>query len=55
MGFNSKKIIYLQAMTDAGMGQGNLDKITVVGNHVEDRSYRFKNSPLLHFSAALES
>ncbi len=55
MGFNAKKILYLQAMTDAGMGQGNLDKITVVGNRVEDCSYKFKNSPLLHFSAALES
>jgi uncharacterized protein (DUF362 family) len=55
MGFDSRKIAYLSAMTDAGMGQGNLDKIKVLGNRVEDCSYRFKNSPLLHFSAALES
>jgi len=37
------------------MGQGHLDKIKVLGNRVEDCSYRFKNSPLLHFSAALDS
>jgi len=55
MGYDSKKILYLSAMTDAGMGQGRLDKINVLGNRVEDCSYRFKNSPLLHFSAALES
>ena len=55
MGFDSKKILYLAAMTEAGMGQGNLGKITVLGNRIEDCSYRFKNSPLLHFSAALDS
>jgi uncharacterized protein (DUF362 family) len=55
MGFNSKKILYLSSMTEAGMGQGNLEKIKVLGNRVEDCSYRFKNSPLLHFSAALDS
>jgi uncharacterized protein (DUF362 family) len=55
MGFDSKKILYLSAMTDAGMGQGNIDKIKVLGDRVENCSYRFKNSPLLHFSAALES
>lgn len=55
MGFDSKKILYLSAMTEAGMGQGNLGKIIVLGNRVEDCSYRFKNSPLLHFSAALDS
>jgi Uncharacterized conserved protein len=55
MGFDSKKIGYMSAMTDAGMGQGNLDKIKVLGNRIDECSYRFKNSPLLHFSAALES
>ncbi len=55
MGFNSKKILYLSAMTEAGMGQGDLEKITVLGNRTEECSYRFKNSPLLHFSAALDS
>ena len=55
MGYDSKKILYLSSMTDAGMGQGNLDKIKVLGDRVEDCSYHFKNSPLLHFSAALDS
>jgi uncharacterized protein (DUF362 family) len=55
MGYDARKILYLSAMTDAGMGQGNLDKIRVKGNRIEDCSYRFKNSPLLHFSAALTS
>jgi uncharacterized protein (DUF362 family) len=55
MGYDSKKILYLSAMTEAGMGQGNLEKIHVLGNRIEECSYRFKNSPLLHFSAALEA
>ena len=55
MGYNAKKILYLSAMADAGMGQGDLDKITVLGNRIDECSYRFKNSPLLHFSAALDS
>jgi len=55
MGYNSKKILYLSAMTEAGMGQGNLEKIQVLGNRTDECSYRFKNSPLLHFSAALEA
>jgi len=55
MGFDAKKILYLSAMTEAGMGQGNLEKIHILGNRIEECSYRFKNSPLLHFSAALEA
>lgn len=55
MGFDAKKILYLSSMAEAGMGQGNLDKIKVLGNRVDQCSYRFKNSPLLHFSAALEA
>ena len=55
MGYDSRKILYLSSMTDAGMGQGNLDKIKVLGDKVEDCSHRFKNSPLLKFSAQLES
>ena len=55
MGFDAKKILYLSAMAEAGMGQGNLEKITVLGNRPEECSYRFKNSPLLHFSAALDA
>jgi len=55
MGFDAKKILYLSAMAEAGMGQGNLDKIRVLGNRLDECSFRFKNSPLLRFSAALES
>jgi len=55
MGYNAKKILYLSSMADAGMGQGDLDKITVLGNKIDECSYRFKNSPLLHFSAALDA
>jgi len=55
MGYDAKKILYLSAMAEAGMGQGNLAKINILGNRLEECSYRFKNSPLLHFSAALDS
>ncbi len=55
MGYNAKKILYLMAMAQAGMVAGDLEKITVVGNRVGECSYKFKNSPLLHFSAALDS
>ena len=55
MGYDAKKILYLSSMTEAGMGQGNIEKITVLGNRLDECSYRFKNSPMLHFSAALES
>jgi uncharacterized protein (DUF362 family) len=54
MGYDAKKILYLSAMTEAGMGQGNLEKISILGSRLDECSYRFKNSPLLHFSAALE-
>jgi uncharacterized protein (DUF362 family) len=55
MGFDAKKILYLSAMAEAGMGQGDLDRIKLLGNRMDECSYRFKNSPLLHFSAALEA
>ena len=55
MGFDAKKILYLTSMAEAGMGQGRLEKIAVLGSRIEDCSYRFKNSPLLHFSSALEA
>ncbi len=55
MGFDARKILYLASMADAGMGQGNLGKINILGSRLSDCSYRFKNSPLLHFSAALDA
>jgi len=54
MGYDAKKILYLSAMTEAGMGQGDLEKITILGNRLDQCSYRFKNSPLLNFSAELD-
>ncbi|HWC95339.1 MAG TPA: DUF362 domain-containing protein [Candidatus Sulfopaludibacter sp.] len=53
MGFDAAKILYLNSMAAAGMGQGRLDRIEIKGSRIEDCSYRFKNSPLLHFHAAL--
>jgi uncharacterized protein (DUF362 family) len=55
MGYDAKKILYLSAMTEAGMGQGSLDKLRILGNRLDECSYRFKNSPLLKFSAALDA
>ena len=44
MGFDPKRILYLAAMTEAGMGQGNMEKIKVVGTALEDCLYKFKTS-----------
>jgi uncharacterized protein (DUF362 family) len=55
MGYDSKKIRYLTFMTEAGMGQGDLSKIKILGNRIDECSYHFKNSPMLHFSAELTS
>jgi uncharacterized protein (DUF362 family) len=55
MGYDAKKILYLSSMAEAGMGQGNPEKIKVLGNRLDECSYRFKNSPLLNFSAALDA
>ncbi len=54
MGFDPKKIMYLSSMTEAGMGQGNPDKITVLGAKPADCSYRFKPSPLVKVPATLD-
>jgi uncharacterized protein (DUF362 family) len=42
MGFDSSKIMYLTAMAEAGMGQGDLTKVQVVGTPVEQCQYKFK-------------
>ncbi len=42
MGFDATKILYLSAMTEAGMGQGDLAKIDVVGTPLGDCLYTFK-------------
>jgi uncharacterized protein (DUF362 family) len=55
MGFDSNKILYLASMTQAGMGQGHLEKIKVLGNRFEECSYHFKNAPGLHYSPVIGS
>jgi uncharacterized protein (DUF362 family) len=42
MGFDPKRILYLAAMNEAGMGQGELDKINVVGAPLDQCLYKFK-------------
>jgi len=42
MGFDPQKINYLSAMSEAGMGQGDLDKIKVLGTPLDQCLYHFK-------------
>ncbi len=42
MGFDPAKIMYLTAMAEAGMGQGDLAKVEVLGTPVEQCQYKFK-------------
>ncbi|MGB2865876.1 MAG: DUF362 domain-containing protein [Sedimentisphaerales bacterium] len=42
MGFDPGKIMYLASMAEAGMGQGDLDKIEVLGTPAEQCQYHFK-------------
>jgi uncharacterized protein (DUF362 family) len=44
MGFDPQRILYLAAMTKAGMGQGAMEKIKVIGTPVEQCLYKFKTS-----------
>ena len=47
MGFDPDDIMYLQAMTQAGMGQGDLDKITILGNTMKECQCQFRISKKL--------
>jgi uncharacterized protein (DUF362 family) len=42
MGFDPNRILYLKAMSDAGMGQGDLGKIRVVGAPLDECRFKFK-------------
>jgi uncharacterized protein (DUF362 family) len=42
MGFDPKKINYLTAMNEAGLGQGDLEKIKVLGTPLDQCLYHFK-------------
>lgn len=44
MGFDPNQIMYLTALADIGMGQGDLSKIQVLGTPAEQCQYRFKAS-----------
>jgi uncharacterized protein (DUF362 family) len=42
MGFDARKVGYLAAMADAGMGQGDLARVTVLGSRLEECQHHFK-------------
>jgi uncharacterized protein (DUF362 family) len=42
MGFDPTRIPYLASMTEAGMGQGDLAKVQVVGTPLDQCQYKFK-------------
>lgn len=42
MGFDPKRILYLASMNEAGMGQGDLDKILVIGTPLDRCLHHFK-------------
>ncbi len=42
MGFDPTQILYMSSMNEAGLGQGDLDKINVVGANLNDCLFKFK-------------
>ena len=42
MGFDPAKIMYLTSMAEAGMGQGDLSKVQVLGTPADQCQYKFK-------------
>jgi uncharacterized protein (DUF362 family) len=47
MGFDPTQILYLSSMNEAGMGQGDLDKIKVIGTNLNECLFRFKPHSML--------
>jgi uncharacterized protein (DUF362 family) len=47
MGFDPKRVLYLASMSAAGMGQGDLDKISVSGTPLELCLYHFKPNKIM--------
>ncbi len=47
MGFDPAKIMYLTSLAEAGLGQGDLTKVEVLGTPVEQCQYKFKPHPKL--------
>ena len=42
MGFDPARILYLKAMTEAGLGQGDLTKVQILGARLDDCRFKFK-------------
>ena len=42
MGFDPKRVLYLSAMTEAGYGQGEIERINVLGTPLDQCLYNFK-------------
>lgn len=42
MGFDPRRILYLSAMAEAGMGQGNLKKINILGTPLDQCLYHYR-------------
>jgi uncharacterized protein (DUF362 family) len=47
MGFDPGRVLYLASMNEAGMGQGDMDKISVSGTPLEQCLYRFKPNTIM--------
>ncbi|HLN21137.1 MAG TPA: DUF362 domain-containing protein [Bacteroidales bacterium] len=47
MGFDPTQVLYLSSMNEAGMGQGDSDKINVLGANLNDNLYKFKPHSML--------
>jgi len=47
MGFDPKRILYLSAMNEVGLGQGDIDKINVLGTPLDQCLYHFKPNHLM--------
>lgn len=47
MGFDPNNVNYLSAMHEAGMGQGDLDKINILGANLNDCLFHFEPHPML--------
>ncbi len=44
MGFDPEQILYMSAMAEAGMGQGDMSRINVLGNSIDHCQMKFKLS-----------
>ena len=42
MGFDAQQVLYLQAMRQGGLGQGDPERITVLGTPLDQCRYKFK-------------